>query len=143
MVREEAEGKRKGDAGGGGCYRGWLLEGQQLEGAEAGGAGGGAAGGPAAGVGREWTRSTPVSYRSPHTFKTFRTELNSSLAPSTPPFLLPSFFPFSFLSVFLQPHLQHMETPRLRAESELQLLDTAIATATPDVSFIFDLHCSL
>ena len=130
MVREEAEGKRKGDAGGGGCYRGWLLEGQQLEGVAAGG-------------GREWTRSTPVSYRSPHTFKTFRTELNSSLAPSTPPFLLPSFFPFSFLSVFLQPHLQHMETPRLRAESELQLLDTAIATATPDVSFVFDLHCSL
>ena len=36
-MREEAEGKRKGDAGGGGCYRGWLLEGQQLEGVAAGG----------------------------------------------------------------------------------------------------------
>ena len=38
---------------------------------------------------------------------------------------------FSFL-VFLGPHLQHMEVPRLRVELELQLLAYTTATATPD-----------
>ena len=37
-------------------------------------------------------------------------------------------------------HLQHMEVPRLGVKSELQL--PASATATPDLSHIFDLHHS-
>ena len=41
-------------------------------------------------------------------------------------------FSFSFLFVFLQPHLQHMEVPRLGVESELQLLTYTTATATRD-----------
>ena len=36
-----------------------------------------------------------------------------------------------------------MEVPRLRVESELQLLATATATATPDLSHICDLCLSL
>ena len=44
---------------------------------------------------------------------------------------------------FLGPHLRQMEVPRLGVESELQLLAYATATATPDLSFIWDLHCSL
>ena len=36
-----------------------------------------------------------------------------------------------------------MEVPRLGVESELQLLATATASATPDPSHICDLHCSL
>ena len=42
---------------------------------------------------------------------------------------------------FLGPHLQHMEVPRLGAESELQLL--VYTTAMPDLSRVCDLHhCS-
>ena len=37
-----------------------------------------------------------------------------------------------FGGVFLGPHLQHMEVPRLGVESELQVLAYAIATATPE-----------
>ena len=44
---------------------------------------------------------------------------------------------------FLGPHLRQMEVPRLGVESELQLLAYITATATPDLSFIWDLHCSL
>ena len=40
----------------------------------------------------------------------------------------------------LGPHLQHMEVPRLRVESELQLLVYATATAPPDPSRVCDLH---
>jgi len=36
-----------------------------------------------------------------------------------------------------------MEVPRLGGKSELQLLTYAIATATPDPSYICDLHHSL
>ena len=43
---------------------------------------------------------------------------------------------------FFQPYLQHMEVPRLGAESELQLLAYTSATATQDLSHICDLHCS-
>ena len=43
---------------------------------------------------------------------------------------------------FLGPHPQHMEVPRLEAESELQLLAYATATATWDLSGICDLHHS-
>ena len=33
-----------------------------------------------------------------------------------------------------------MEVPRLRVESELQLSAYTTATATPDLSYIYDLH---
>ena len=46
---------------------------------------------------------------------------------------LPLFF------VFLGPHLQPMEVPRLGVESELQLPACTTATATPDPSHICDL----
>ena len=45
---------------------------------------------------------------------------------------------FCFFLCFLGPHLQHMEVPRLRGESELQLL--AYTTATQDLSHICSLH---
>ena len=50
-----------------------------------------------------------------------------------------------FVFVFLGPHLQHREFPRLEAELELQLpaYATAIATATPDLSHTCDLQRSL
>ena len=44
-----------------------------------------------------------------------------------------------FLS-FLRPYLWHMNVPRLRIKSELQLL--AYATAARDLSLVFDLHHS-
>ena len=44
-----------------------------------------------------------------------------------------------FFLFFLGPHLQHMEIPRLGVESELQLLATATATATTDLSHICNL----
>ena len=40
------------------------------------------------------------------------------------------------------PYLRHMEVPRLRAESKLQLLAYATATAMPDLSRVCDLHHS-
>ena len=45
---------------------------------------------------------------------------------------------------FLWTHLQHMEVPRLGVESELEPLayTTAMATSTPDLSRVFDLHHS-
>ena len=49
---------------------------------------------------------------------------------------------FLFLFFFLGPHLQHMEVPRLRVESELQLPAYTPATATPDPSSVCDLHHS-
>ena len=50
---------------------------------------------------------------------------------------------FLFLFVFLGPHLWHREVPRLGVKSELELLAYTTATATPDLSCIFDLHQSL
>ena len=51
------------------------------------------------------------------------------------------FFPFlSF--VFVGPHLQHMEVPRLGIQSELYLPAYTTATATPDLSCICNLHHS-
>ena len=47
-----------------------------------------------------------------------------------------------FLS-FLQVHQQHMEVPGLRVKSELQLLASTTAMATPDPSCICDPHHSL
>ena len=51
------------------------------------------------------------------------------------------FFFFSFL-VFLEPHSQHMEVPRIGVKSELQLPAYTTARATPDPSLICDLHHS-
>ena len=51
-------------------------------------------------------------------------------------------FSFLFLFFFLGPHLWHMKVPRLGDELELQLPAYAVATATLDPSFIFDLHHS-
>ena len=45
----------------------------------------------------------------------------------------------TFVFVFLGPHLQHMEVPRLRVELELQRPAYLTATATPDPSCILDL----
>ena len=50
-------------------------------------------------------------------------------------FLLSIFF---FLS-FLGRHPWHMEVPQLGVELELQLLASATATATPDLSHVYDL----
>ena len=47
---------------------------------------------------------------------------------------------FSF--VFLGPHPQHMEVPRLGVELELLLLAYTTATAMPDSSCLCDLHHS-
>ena len=44
---------------------------------------------------------------------------------------------------FLQPHLWHVEVPRIEVKSELQLLTFATATATPGLSHICDLYGSL
>ena len=56
-------------------------------------------------------------------------------------------FSFSFslslpFFVFSGLHLQHMEVPRLRVESELQLPAYTTATATPDLSPVCNLHHS-
>ena len=54
------------------------------------------------------------------------------------------FFFFFFFFFFLEPHLLHMEIPRLGVQSELQLPATATATATAtamqDLSRICNLH---
>ena len=51
-------------------------------------------------------------------------------------------FFFFFFLVFLGPHPQYMEVPRLGVESELQLLAYTTATATRDPSRICNLHHS-
>ena len=50
---------------------------------------------------------------------------------------------FYFIFAFLGPYLQHMDIPRLGAESELQLPAYATATALPDPSHLCNPHCSL
>ena len=54
-------------------------------------------------------------------------------------YLTSSFF---VVVVFLRSHLWHMEVPRLEVELELQLLAYTTATATRDLSHIFNLHHS-
>ena len=49
---------------------------------------------------------------------------------------------FFFFFVFLGPHPQRMEVPRLGVESELQLPIYTTATAMQDLGHIFDLHHS-
>ena len=48
----------------------------------------------------------------------------------------------SFGGGFLGPCPGHMEIPMLGAESQLLLLAYTTATATPDLSYVCDLHCS-
>ena len=57
-------------------------------------------------------------------------------------FLLSFSFSFFMSFVFLGPHPQHMEFPRLGVELELLLLAYTTPTARPDLSHIFDLHHS-
>ena len=47
-----------------------------------------------------------------------------------------------FCFVFLGPHPQHMEVPRLGVELEVQLPVYTSATAMPDLSRVCNLHCS-
>ena len=51
--------------------------------------------------------------------------------------------PTSFFFSFPGPPLQHMEVPRLGVEAEPYLPAKVTDTATPDLSHICDLHCSL
>ena len=51
-------------------------------------------------------------------------------------------FLFMYLFCFLGPHLWHMEVPRLGVKSELELLACTTATATQDLSHVWDLHHS-
>ena len=46
------------------------------------------------------------------------------------------------ITIFLGPHQQHMEVPRLEVESELWLSAYATATAMPDPSLVCHLHHS-
>ena len=57
--------------------------------------------------------------------------------------LLTGFCCCCYCFCFIGPHLWHMEVPRLGVESELQLLAYTTATATPDLSHLCNLHCSL
>ena len=57
-------------------------------------------------------------------------------------FYFPSFL-LSSLSSFLELHLWHMEVPRLGVKLEVHLPAYTIATSTPDLRHICDLHCSL
>ena len=50
---------------------------------------------------------------------------------------------FFFFSFFGGPNQRHMDVPRLRVESELQLLVYTTATVTQDLSRIWDLHHNL
>ena len=51
-------------------------------------------------------------------------------------------FAYNFFFFILGPHLWHTEVSRIGAESELQHLACATATATWDLSHICDLHQS-
>ena len=55
-----------------------------------------------------------------------------------PPALLKFVCLFIYLFIY-GPHIWHMEVPRLRVESELQLPAYTTATASPDSSCLFDL----
>ena len=49
---------------------------------------------------------------------------------------------FFFFFGFLGLHLRHIEVPRLRVKTELQVLAYTTAAATWDLSCICDLHCN-
>ena len=57
------------------------------------------------------------------------------------PFIQAFYFYLSFV-FFLGPNPWHMEVPRLGVHSELLLPAYATATATPDLSCVYDLHHS-
>ena len=52
------------------------------------------------------------------------------------------FFSFIYLFILLEPHLHHLEDPRLGVESDLQVLAYTTATAMPDLSHVFNLYHS-
>ena len=54
------------------------------------------------------------------------------------PFNISSFF----FPLFLRPHLQHMEIPRLGVELELQRPAYTTATVMPDMSHVWHLNCN-
>jgi len=71
------------------------------------------------------------------------TSLPSPLLPSRePPQLKGEIPPPLFFLVFLGPHQQHVEVPRLGVNSELQLPPYITAIATRDLSQVCDLHRS-
>ena len=80
----------------------------------------------------------PVRAQTPGPSKGFPTRPHLSADTQADTFLIYTFFFF----VFLGPHPQHMQVPRLGVESELQrpAYATATATATPDLNGICDLH---
>ena len=49
---------------------------------------------------------------------------------------------YIYVFVFLGPHLRDMEVPRLEVELELYLPAHTRATATRDLSHVYDLHHS-
>ena len=57
-------------------------------------------------------------------------------------FLVLFLFFLIFLICFIEPHPQHMEVPRLGAESELHLPAYSTATGTRDPCHLCDLHNS-
>ena len=68
---------------------------------------------------------------------------NSNTTNSAGGLIFTLFYFYLFLSFFLLgPHQQHMEIPRLGVQSDLLLPAYARATATPDPSFVCDLHHS-
>ena len=56
--------------------------------------------------------------------------------------LLSSLLLFLFVCLFLGPHLQHLEVPRLGVERELYLSAYTTATAMSDLSHVCSLHHS-
>ena len=71
------------------------------------------------------------------------TAVDTSRSPPNFEKLQKHIFLFLLFFFFLGPHLPQMGVPRLGRESELQLLATAIATATPDPRHICNLYHSL
>ena len=85
---------------------------------------------------RKWLRSAiEGSLRVIQTFLVIKgvSDMDFNIKPG-----LSSFFSFAFLG----PHLQHTEVSRLGVESKLQLLVYTTATATQDLSCVWDLHHS-
>ena len=98
---------------------------------------------------RDWIRATVVSCGNAGSFNPLHQvvyQTHTSAATHTAAvrffffFLSLSFFFFFFC--FLRLHPRHMEVPRLGVESELQLPAYTTATATPDLSWVCDLHRS-
>ena len=67
-------------------------------------------------------------------------KVSSCLNPSL--LSMPFIYLFLFIYCFLELHPQHMETPRLGVQSELQSPTYTTAPAMPDPSHISRLYCS-